>query len=76
MSVTAIPKKENSGEWRKTEPYIGEDGIYVPRHEYVYEGTETEYELFMTKEIFQEAFKEYIVKEGLLNVSRKEQNHK
>lgn len=76
MSVTAIPKKENSGEWRKTEPYIGEDGIYVPRHEYVYEGTETEYELFMTKEIFQEAFKEYIVKEGLLHVSRKEQNNK
>ena len=76
MAVTAIPKKENSGEWRKTEPYIGEDGIYVPRHEYVYEGTETEYELFMTKEIFQEAFKEYIVKEGLLHVSRKEQNNK
>lgn len=76
MTVTAIPKKENSGEWRKTEPYIGEDGIYVPRHEYVYEGTETEYELFMTKEIFQEAFKEYIVKEGLLHVSRKEQNNK
>ena len=59
------------GEWRKTEPYIGEDGIYVPLHEYVYEGVETEYELFMTKEIFQEAFKEYIIKEGLLDVPRK-----
>lgn len=58
-------------EWRKTEPYIGEDGIYVPLHEYVYEGVATEYELFMTKEIFQEAFKEYIIKEGLLDVSRK-----
>lgn len=63
-------------EWRKTEPYIGEDGIYVPTRDYVYDGTATEYELFMTKEIFQEAFKEYIVKEGLLHVSRKEQGHK
>lgn len=76
MPEITIPERGNFGEWRKTEPYIGEDGIYVPRHEYVYEGTATEYELFMTKEIFQEAFKEYIVKEGLLHVSRKEQNHK
>lgn len=66
----------NFGPWRQAEPYIGEDGIYVPRHEYVYEGTATEYALFMTKEIFQEAFKEYIVKEGLLNVQSKEQNNK
>lgn len=76
MPEITIPKREGFGEWRKTEPYISEDGIYVPRHEYVYEGTATEYELFMTKEMFQEAFKEYIVKEGLLNVPRKEQNHK
>ena len=53
------------GEWRKTEPYIGEDGIYVPKHEYTYEGAAVEYRLFMTKEIFQEAYKEYIKKEGL-----------
>lgn len=61
------------GEWRKTEPYVGEDAIYVPIHEYMYEGTATEYRLFMTKEIFQEAFKEYIVKEGLLDVQDKKQ---
>ena len=53
------------GEWRKTEPYIGEDGIYVPKHEYTYEGAAVEYRLFMTKEIFQEAYKEYVKKEGL-----------
>lgn len=76
MPEIAIPDNESFGEWRKTEPYISEDGIYVPLQEYVYEGTSTTYELFMTKELFQEAFKEYIVKEGLLNVSRKEQNHK
>ena len=54
------------GEWRKTEPYIGEDGIYVPKHEYTYEGAAVEYRLFMTKEIFQEAYKEYVKKEGLV----------
>lgn len=64
------------GEWRKTEPYVADDGIYVPLHKYIYEDTTVVYELFMTKEIFQEAFKEYIVKEGLLNVPCKEQNHK
>ena len=74
--INMVPKQESFGEWRKTEPYIGEDGIYIPLQEYVYEGTSTMYELFMTKELFQEAFKEYIIKEGLLNVSRKEQNHK
>lgn len=68
-----FPTTNDFGEWRKTEPYIGEDGIYVPTHEYTYEGTATEYELFMTKEIFQEAFKEYILKEGLLNVQGKKQ---
>lgn len=52
-------------EWRKTEPYIGEDGIYVPKHEYTYEGVAVEYKLFITKEIFQEAYKEYVKKEGL-----------
>lgn len=65
-----IPKK-SFGEWRKAEPYIGEDGIYVPVHEYVYDGTATEYSLLMTKEMFQEAFKEYVIKEGLLDVQGK-----
>lgn len=66
----------NFGEWRKTEPYIGEDGIYMPQHEYEYEGVPTMYTMLMSKELFQEAFKEYIVKEGLLNVQSKEQKDK
>ena len=60
------------GEWRKTEPFVGVDGIYVPLRDYVYEGTAEEYKLFMSKEIFQEAFKEYVLKEGLLDVQSKE----
>lgn len=65
-----------STEARRTEPFVAEDGIYVPKHEWIYEGADTEYELFMSKEIFQEAFKEYIVKEGLLNVQSKECKNK
>lgn len=62
---------KNNVDMRHTEPYVGEDAIYIPCHEYIYEGTETEYKVFMTKELFQEAFYEYIVKEGL-NVQSKE----
>jgi len=61
---------EFSNEERRAEPFVAEDGIYVPKHEWIYDGVE-EYNLFMTKEIFQEAFKEYILKEGLLNVQSK-----
>ena len=59
-------------EMRKAEPYVGEDGIYMPIHEYIYEGTATEYRMVISKELFQEAFKEYIQKEGLLDVQSKE----
>lgn len=57
---------------RRAEPYVAEDGIYMPVHEYFYEGVPAEYKLILTKELFQEAFKEYIIKEGL-NVQSKEQ---
>lgn len=62
-------------ELRRAEPYVAEDGIYMPLHEYIYDGVATEYRLVLTKEIFQEAFKEYIVKEGL-NVQSKKQKDK
>lgn len=61
---------------RRAEPYVDDDGIYMPVHEYVYEGMQTEYKLVLTKELFQEAFKEYILKEGLLNVQSKEQKNR
>lgn len=61
-------KSDNPSPWalRKAEPYVGEDGIYIPIHEYIYEGTAAEYQLLMSKELFQEAFKEYIQREGLI----------
>ena len=60
---------------RRAEPYVAEDGIYMPVHEYFYEGVPAEYRLVITKEMFQEAFKEYIVKEGL-NVQGEKQKNK
>ena len=59
---------------RRAEPYVAEDGIYMPIHEYVYEGTASEYKLILTKKMFQEAFYEYIVKEGLNVQSKKQKN--
>ena len=59
------------GDWRKTEPYVDEDGIWIPKYNYIYNDN-TEYSLFMSKEIFQDAFKEYVLKKGLLDVQSKE----
>lgn len=54
----------------KAEPYVGEDGIYMPIHPYIYDDSMADYSLLMSKEIFQEAFKEYILKEGLFDCSK------
>ena len=70
--LTAILFGNLTKDLRRAEPYVAEDGIYMPVHEYFYEGVPAEYRLVLTKEMFQEAFKEYIVKEGL-NVQSKEQ---
>ena len=67
--------KQYTKDLRRAEPYVAEDGIYMPVHEYIYDGVPTEYKLVLTKEIFQEAFKEYILKEGL-NVQSKEQKNR
>ena len=66
----------DSEKQHETKPYICEDGIYFPVYKYIYEDKPAIYELSMPKEIFQEAFKEYIIKEGLLDVPCKEQNNK
>ena len=72
--TTAIP--DYKPDLRRAEPYVDDDGIYMPVHEYFYEGVPAEYKMIMSKELFQEAFKEYILKEGLLNVQSKEQKNR
>lgn len=44
----------------KQEPYVGEDGIYVPLEDYVYEGTGSYYKMILSKEIFVEAYNKWI----------------
>ena len=66
-----VVMKKSTGDLRRAEPYVGEDGIYMPIHDYIYDGGPAEYKMIITKELFQEAFKEYIIKEGL-NVQGKE----
>ena len=44
----------------KQEPYVGDDGIYMPYNEYVPEGCETKYKCILTKEMFIEAYNKWI----------------
>lgn len=44
----------------KQEPYVGDDGIYVPVYPYVQEGCASAYRCIMTKEMFVEAYNKYI----------------
>lgn len=44
----------------KQEPYVGDDGIYIPCNEYVPEGYETTYRCVLTKEMFVEAYNKWI----------------
>lgn len=44
----------------KNEPYVGDDGIYMPVAEYSLEGTMPYYRLVVTKEIFVEAYNKWI----------------
>ena len=49
-----------SGRYIRQKPYVGDDGIYVPVHEYVPEGTESMYTCVMTKAMFVEAYERWI----------------
>lgn len=44
----------------KQEPEITDDGIYMPEHEYVLEGTCSKYRMVITKEMFIEAYNKWI----------------
>lgn len=45
----------------KQEPYVGEDGIYVPLNPYVEEGLASAYKMFLSKELFVEAYNKWIL---------------
>lgn len=49
-----------SGRYIRQKPYVSNDGIYVPVHEYVPEGTESMYTCVMTREMFVEAYEKWI----------------
>lgn len=46
--------------WKKTEPRIDDEGIWMPQNEFVPEGLETNYRLIITKEVFVEAYNKWI----------------
>lgn len=44
----------------KQEPYVNDEGIWVPCNEYVPDGCASNYRLVMTKEMFVEAYNKWI----------------
>lgn len=54
-------EKGQTMEWQKNEPYVGENGIYMPTYTYTAKGDVPTYQLVMTKEMFREAYRKYIV---------------
>lgn len=51
---------ENSVEYVKNSPYVNDKGIWVPCHEYSRKGTASTYRLFMSKEMFIDAYNRWI----------------
>lgn len=51
---------ETSREYVKNSPYINDDGIWVPCHPYTLKGTASEYRMFMSKEMFIDAYNRWI----------------
>ena len=52
------PKK--SDVYIKQEPYVNDEGIYVPVNEYVKDGGVSTYRCFLTKALFVEAYNKWI----------------
>ena len=49
----------------KQEPYVDDDGIYVPVNEYVPDGFSSMYRCIITKELFVEAYNKWIKKPSI-----------
>lgn len=54
-----------SGRYIRQEPYVGDNGIYVPVNEYVPEGTESMYKCVMTRKMFVEAYEKWIKNDSI-----------
>lgn len=48
-SLSVQTMKLNQSVYIKQEPYVGEDGIYIPLEWYVPEGIKSEYKCILTK---------------------------
>lgn len=64
MCINSVYNPANKQVWVKSKPFVDDSGIYMPLEPYVREGCEiSTYQLVMTKEMFQEAYKRYILNE-------------
>ena len=62
INSNSVYNSVNKQVWVKSKPYVDDSGIYMPLEPYVQEGCAiSTYQLVMTKEMFQEAYKRYIL---------------
>lgn len=61
METTKLYNAKITGrKYIKQEPYIDDDGLWVPCEEYVPEGIETAYRMIISKEQFVEMYNKWI----------------
>ena len=61
--TTTIKARISQRKYIKKEPYVNDDGIWVPVQEYVPEGYAAPYQCLITKELFVEAYNKWIKQE-------------
>lgn len=50
-----------SGYYTRVDPYVDDEGMYIPVKEYVQQGSDSLYRCIMTKEMFVEAYNKWII---------------
>lgn len=58
MALSIVPEKPQI--YVKQEPYVDDNGIWMPYEEYVLEGCASNYRLVLSKEMFVEAYNKWI----------------
>lgn len=61
MNSEGYKRTENlTKTYKRNDPYVGDDAIYVPLQEYTPLGTSSNYRMLITKELFIEAYNKWI----------------
>lgn len=56
-----VAGRPNFSTYIKQEPYVNDEGIWIPCEEYMQEGCASAYKCILTKEMFVEAYNKWIL---------------